>query len=109
MDIVPYTKEDATAWDRFATDCSMATFLHTRRFLNYHQDRFKDVSLLLKNDTRTVGLFPAAVDPTDARRVVSHPGITYGGVLHAGELYGEKMIYALGILCDYYACQGFET
>ena len=78
----------------------MATFLHTRCFLAYHHDRFRDVSLLLANDREIVGLFPAAVDPGDVRRVVSHPGITYGGLLHSGTLYGERMIDAIATLTD---------
>jgi len=86
----------------------MATFLHTRRFLAYHQDRFKDVSLLLANDKGIVGLFPAALDPAEARTVVSHPGITYGGLLHSGKLHGEKMVTALVKVTDYYAQQGFD-
>ncbi len=71
----------------------MATFLHTRRFLAYHQDRFKDVSLLLANDKGIVGLFPAALDPAEARTVVSHPGITYGGLLHSG----NRLLCSAGI------------
>jgi hypothetical protein len=109
MQASPYSERNAIEWDEIIVRCPMATFLHTRRFLAYHHDRFRDVSLLLKNEKRTVGLFPAAVDPADARRVVSHPGITYGGVLHRGELYGEGMIDALVVLSSYYADQGFET
>lgn len=87
----------------------MATFLHTRRFLAYHGARFADVSVMLRDDERrVVGLFPAAVDPADARSVVSHPGITFGGLLHAGELYGEQMVEALAALRNHYADSGFE-
>ena len=109
MQVSPYSEQDAAAWDEIVAHCPMGTFLHTRRFLAYHHERFRDVSLLLKDDQRIVGLFPAAVDPTSARRVVSHPGITYGGLLHPGELYGDKMIDALVTLCDYYARQGFDA
>jgi hypothetical protein len=40
--------------------------------------------------------------------VVSHPGITFGGWLHAGDLYGEKMIEAFAVLRNYYAENGFQ-
>lgn len=87
----------------------MATFLHTRRFLAYHGARFADASVILRDaERRIVGLFPAALDPADARSVISHPGITFGGLLHAGELYGEKMVEAFAALRKHYANSGFQ-
>lgn len=110
MQASPYSAPDAVAWDEIVARCPMATFLHTRRFLSYHQDRFQDISLLLKDERQhCLALFPAAVDPTEAKRVVSHPGITFGGLLHTGELYGEKMIEAMEAVKDHYAKQGFHT
>jgi GNAT superfamily N-acetyltransferase len=87
----------------------MATFLHTRRFLSYHGDRFQDVSAMASDKNgRLVAVFPAAVDPTDAARVVSHPGITYGGLVHGGDLRGEKAVRALRTLCGFYGEMGFH-
>ncbi len=109
MQVLPYS-DDAAEWDNMIPRCPMATFLHTRRFLTYHQDRFKDMSLLLKDERQcTRALFPAAVDPSGEGGVVSHPGITFGGLLHDGELYGEKMIEAIEVVKDHYAKQGFHT
>jgi hypothetical protein len=110
MRIVPYAAPDAAPWDEFVARAPMATFLHTRRFLAYHGARFQDCSLLIRDEReQLVGLLPAAVDRSDARRVVSHPGITFGGVLHAGALRGERMLEALQAVRAYYAEQGFAT
>jgi hypothetical protein len=110
MRIVEYAEHDAADWDEFVSRAPMASFLHTRRFLSYHGRRFRDLSLLLKNDAYGIlGLLPAAADPLDARRVISHPGITFGGMLHAGNLNGEKMIDALGAVRDYYLSQGMRS
>ena len=109
MKVLPYCEQDHLAWDEFVAHSATATFLHTRRYLSYHGDRFKDVSLLIRDEDRLVGLFPAAVDPTDERRVVSHPGITYGGILHRGALLGEKMLQALDALRGYYRELGYES
>jgi hypothetical protein len=88
----------------------MATFLHSRRYLGYHEHRFTDKSLLLYDSRRRlVGLFPAAVDPGEAERVVSHPGITYGGLLHVGALGGGAAIEALSAIRDHYAREGFRS
>ena len=110
LQISPYTGDDAAEWDEFVVDAPMATFLHSRRFLGYHGDRFSDQSLLLRDPrSRLVGVFPAATDPTDERRVVSHPGITYGGVVHRGLLGGAAMVQAIAAIRDHYARLGFRT
>jgi hypothetical protein len=109
MQVSPYSEANAKEWDQLVERCPATTFLHTRRFLSYHGDRFKDVSLILRDDEqRTVGLFPAAVDPKDRRIVASHPGITFGGLLHAGALYGQQMFEALAAVRQHYADDGFE-
>src|SRR5688572_29235456 len=110
MQVSLYSPQDSAQWDDFVERAPMATFLHTRRFLAYHCERFHDVSLLLKDaKQRIVGVFPAAIDPADKRRVISHPGITFGGLLHTGDLYGEQMIRALEIVRDHYSGQGFTS
>lgn len=110
LKVFPYTDTDAELWDKFITEAPMATFLHTRRYLSYHTDRFQDVSLLIKDEkSQLIGLFIAAVDPVDSKRVISHPGITYGGMLHLGHLLGEQMIQAFEVVLEYYAAQGFEV
>ncbi|MEH1981774.1 MAG: GNAT family N-acetyltransferase [Nostoc sp.] len=110
LKIIPYSEENAAIWDEFLARAPMATFLQTRRYLSYHADRFQDVSLIIKDEkNRLVGLFPAAVDPSNSKRVVSHPGITYGGLLHTGNLRGAKMLEAFKALRHYYANHRFES
>ena len=98
---------DAEAWDGCCSECLQATLLHTRRFLSYHGDRFEDVSLVIEDDGACVGLFAAAVSPSERSLIVSHPGATYGGVLHRGALRGERMVDALRAICAWYASAGF--
>lgn len=87
---------DDEAWDRLVARSVNGTFLHTRRFLSYHGDRFEDRSLVVESaNGRLRGVLPAAVDPADPAGVVSHPGITYGGLVHDGSLYGNRMVQAL--------------
>lgn len=110
MQTVKYCEENFEAWDEFVRQSLNGTFLHTRRYLSYHGERFKDVSLLFKDeDEKIVGVFPAAIDPNEGNRIVSHPGITYGGILHAGKLRGARMLEAFGKLKEFYAEQGFAS
>lgn len=110
MQLFPVADLDPVRHDEFAARAPMATLLHTRRYLSYHGARFRDLSLAVFDERkRLLGLFPAAVDPQDDKRVVSHPGVTYGGIVHDGQLRGERMIEALETICKYYAQRGFEA
>jgi len=110
MQISPYSDQNADEWDALIEHSPNATFLHTRRFLAYHKDRFSDTSTLLRNDKgKLVGVFPAAIDPQDDLCIVSHPGLTFGGLLHTGTLRGEQIILAFNALRRHYAGRGFKS
>lgn len=106
--IRPYSFHDEELWDCFNENSLQGTFLHSRKFISYHKDRFKDCSLILEYDDKCVGLFPAAISPADDALVVSHPGITYGGLVHHGGLRGERMLEALTLIKAHYQEEGYE-
>ena len=98
-----YQPAHAEAWDELVGRSCNGTFLHTRRFLSYHGDRFLDHSMVLEDRRgRVVGVFPAAASPACPETIVSHPGLTYGGLLHDGSVRGAAMIAALGEIADRY-------
>lgn len=109
MSLVPYADDHAEDWDRLVADSVNGTFMHSRRFLAYHGERFGDVSVLLQAEGRTLGVFPAAVDPIANDRIVSHPGVTYGGIVRLRRLSGQDLLDSLALLSRYYAERGFET
>lgn len=98
--------DEAARWDGFCADAYGATFLHTRRYLSYHGDRFVDRSLVIEDGARWLGVLSLAQDPTDPSTVVSHPGITYGGLLHDGALRGDAMVQALRLVLAELRAQG---
>jgi hypothetical protein len=106
---VGYCWDDAAEWDDLVARAPMATFLHTRRFLAYHGDRFEDVSLLIRDERgRLVAVLPAAVDPAGSGRVTSHPGSTYGGIVHAGNVVGERALAVMRVALEHYDRLGFR-
>jgi hypothetical protein len=106
----PFEAGDAGAWDELVRCAHNGTFMHTRHYLGYHGDRFTDASLVFTDVKGAVlGLLPAAVDPGMTNRVTSHPGLTYGGVVHAGGLRGEKTLHALEAACRHYRQLGLTT
>ena len=105
----PYTPTDFEDWDAFCAASHQATFLHSRRFLAYHGERFKDHSVILEDAGRWVAVFPAALNPVQPFSVVSHPGLTFGGFVDQGALRGERGVEALTSLCRFYADDGLES
>ncbi|MGH3069653.1 MAG: GNAT family N-acetyltransferase [Streptosporangiaceae bacterium] len=104
-----YLPDQAEAWDDLVTRSANGTILHTRSYLSYHGDRFQDRSLLITNSRGwPIGALPAAVDPADTTTVTSHPGLTYGGLVHDGSLTGASMMRVLGDVVAHYRSLGFS-
>ena len=57
--LIEYTNEFEAIWDNFIYASNQGTFLHTRRYLNYHNDRFLDKSLLIKFNEKIIAVFPS--------------------------------------------------
>lgn len=108
IEILPYDEAYEEEWETLCRDSISATLLHTRRFLSYHGNRFKDRSALILSKGKLIGAFPAAESLDDKELVVSHPGATYGGIIHRGELRGALMIDALAALSSYFRMAGYR-
>ena len=66
-------------WNEFVANAKNATFLFHRDFMEYHQDRFEDYSLLIFDDNQEL----IAVLPANriGETLFSHQGLTYGGIV----------------------------
>lgn len=104
-----YSDEEYDIWDNFLTEAVNNTFLFSRKFLAYHRDRFKDRSLMIYDSkNRLIALFPAAPNPENAKELVSHPGITYGGLVHKESLKGLEILSVLTDIVDFYKTEGYS-
>jgi hypothetical protein len=108
LEISTFDNSQESQWESFCESCINSTFLHSRSFLNYHGERFKDVSLFIKDSKDIIALIPLAVSPADSSVIVSHPGITFGGIIHSGKLRGPKMIEAIKLISHFLNRQGFR-
>ncbi len=73
-----YQPKFESIWNDFVTTSKNATFLFHRDFMEYHQDRFEDFSLLVFKNEKLIALLPANSVGND---IHSHQGLTYGGLL----------------------------
>lgn len=82
LEVVPYRPEMAEAWDGLVTQAAGGTLLHTRRFLDYHGNRFTELSTVLLDGNGTLrGVFPIVAARTEPGLAVSHAGSSFGGVI----------------------------
>ncbi|TDO69804.1 acetyltransferase (GNAT) family protein [Flavobacterium chryseum] len=74
-----YEQNDHQIWNDFIAQAKNATFLFHRNFMDYHQDRFEDFSLLVFKDQKLKAVLPA--NKRDSH-IYSHQGLTYGGLVY---------------------------
>ena len=103
MKFVQFDDYLESTWEEFCERSQQDTFLVTRRFLNYHKDRFSDKSLLIYSKDQLVALFPASEFGEHNKSIVSHPGITFGGLIHDGRIRGADFEAIYSGLAGYYS------
>lgn len=101
-----YTASDAIAWDAFVEGSKNGTFLLKRTYMDYHQDRFKDHSLLfLDSKERIVALLPAN---ENADTLYSHQGLTYGGLITDSRTTVEQVVEIFELINNHARECGFQ-
>lgn len=65
-------------WDTTVRAARQRHFLFEDAYLSYHADRFADASLLIRRDGQAVAALPASRHDDE---IVSHGGLTFGGIL----------------------------
>ena len=78
FEIRRYTPDKVDEWNQFVAESKNGTFLFDRRYMDYHQDRFADCSLMFYLKGKLVAVLPAH---RDGDSVFSHRGLSYGGLI----------------------------
>lgn len=71
-----YTSDRQPIWDAFVQTAKNSSFQHLRAYMDYHNNRFADYSLMAYSGDEPVALLPAN---RVGDVVYSHQGLTYGG------------------------------
>ncbi len=80
-------------WDGLVAHGSTRHFFFQRDYMEYHADRFEDLSLMVYDDQSTL----LAVMPANAEDelVVSHGGLTFGGLIADESMTARKVLDAV--------------
>ena len=93
-----YQKKDFKIWNSFIEASKNGTFLFQRNFMEYHQDRFEDHSLMVYKGDQLIAVLPAnKIDTT----IFSHQGLTYGGLILNSNIGVTKVEAIFLTIIDY--------
>lgn len=99
FDIVPYSPDRISEWNRFLAQSKNGTFLFDRSYMDYHADRFADSSLMIYDQRgKLFALFPAN---REKDTIYSHRGLTYGGLVISEKATAVKVCEAMTAINDY--------
>ncbi len=76
IEVKRYHAQLANEWDAFVSKSKNGTFILQREFMDYHQDRFSDHSLMIYQDHKLRAVVPAHQKD---EVLYAHQGLTYGG------------------------------
>jgi GNAT acetyltransferase-like protein len=94
--VMPYDPSMAADWTDFVRISRNGTFLFDRKYMDYHADRIADASLVIYGaDQRLVALLPAS---RHGATIVSHGGLTYGGLVVGRSSTTGRMLDMFGDL-----------
>lgn len=93
IEVKLYSSEEKAIWDDFVKTAKNSHFFFQRDYMDYHSDRFKDHSLMLYDENeKLIAILPANI--TDEQELVSHQGLTFGGLLIGAKMTQLKVIEA---------------
>jgi hypothetical protein len=103
MEIYKYSPDFEATWDRVVNNSKNGNFLHLRSYMEYHNDRFDDQSILVMSGGKAVAILPC--NRTD-KLIVSHGGLTYGGLLYGNDLHAPDVLQIFPQIRQYFQSIG---
>src|SRR5215469_7966404 len=104
--VEPYTSQRKQIWDEMIAQSRNGVFLFFREYMEYHSQRFQDASLLFFDEHGLLAVLPAN---RNGDKVVSHGGLTFGGVISGNTLGASRMLELFDVLREWLCCQGVKT
>jgi hypothetical protein len=99
-----FSPENTSDWDKFINR-ERHLFFFSRGYMNYHADRFEDFSLMIFDKKKLLALLPAN---REGGQIISHKGLTYGGMLLAKNLSWIVQKDIFGSILAFLSRENFE-
>ena len=107
MFVTLYKSTNHCEWNMFAAKAKNAHFFFQREYMEYHEERFEDYSLMVHDDKeRLVALLPATKEKND---LISHGGLTFGGFLIDNCMTVSLMLKTFDCVMDFLRENGFHS
>jgi hypothetical protein len=106
MHVDRYEPRMAADWDAFVRSSRNGTFLFERGYMDYHADRFRDHSLVVRHEDEWLAVLPAHAA---GNRIASHEGLSYGGLVLAPRMKAPIFLRVFEALLLHLHQAGFTT
>ena len=112
--VTRYTPKNHQTWNEFVKQSRQGTFMFDRNYMDYHQDRFHDHSLMIYYKDKLYALLPAnevvsaSNNEIPQKELVSHQGLTYGGLLTCNKMTAELTCETFEAIGNYLKQEGFS-
>lgn len=112
--VTRYTPKNHQTWNEFVKQSRQGTFLFDRNYMDYHQDRFHDHSLMIYYKDKLYALLPAnevvsaSNNEIPQKELISHQGLTYGGLLTCNKMTAELTCETFEAIGNYLKQEGFS-
>jgi Acetyltransferase (GNAT) domain len=101
--VTSFSHDQSNLWDGLVGIARNGVFLFERPYMDYHAARFIDASLMIWRDDHLIGLLPAHRLGT---AVVSHGGLTFGGLVVHPTTGAQAMIEIIDAVIMHLRQQG---
>ncbi len=106
IEISPYSSELKETWNALVLSSKNGCFLHLREYMDYHSHRFVDQSVVVFKQGKPVAAFPCN---QDGEQVISHGGLTFGGLLYGNTLHAVEVLEIFKELVNHFQKRGIKS
>jgi hypothetical protein len=106
LQIRRYDPAMADLWNALVASSKNGPFLFDRRYMDYHADRFHDVSAVAFDGDDMIAAMPASLHGEDA---VSHGGLTFGGLVVRPGMRTPDILSLFEAVCQNMATWGVRN
>tara|TARA_B100000963_G_scaffold335460_1_gene329602 strand:+ start:5407 stop:6342 length:936 start_codon:yes stop_codon:yes gene_type:complete len=87
--VVKYCNDLKEEWNNLNNRAKNGSFLFNRDYMDYHSNRFKDLSFVIYRKNKIHGILPGN---TIGNTYYSHQGLTYGGLIYTNKISTKDVI-----------------